>query len=238
MPYANYCRKCKAETPDGETCPYCGKALTKTGRRLSFGVIRTPWKDWFSWNELLRIALPMLGMIALMILLSEGLLSGVQGLLALLARGFVFTMMAILGIMLLLILILLILQGPEKVHYILDKDGVTACTYVDQGKKLPRIARFVTADQADFLSQTEHALPGLTLVKRVILPWEKVRRVRIWQEGQTILFYRPSWWQALAMPCPPDDMPEAENFIRQKMKRIKDAKVQPEEKKPAKKRRR
>ena len=30
MPLANYCRKCKAEVPVGESCPYCGAKLTKT----------------------------------------------------------------------------------------------------------------------------------------------------------------------------------------------------------------
>lgn len=236
MPYANYCRKCRAETPEGEFCPYCGKALPKTGRRLSFGVARTPLKDWFSWNELLRIALPMLAIILLTVLLSELVLGGVQGLMALLARGFVFHMLWMLGIVLLLIFLLLLMQGGEKVHYVLDKDGVSAFTYLAPGNALSMYVRFVTGEQADALARSDDALPGLRLVKRVVIPWEKIRRVRIWHEAQTILFYRPGWWQILAVTCPMEEMEQAESLIRQKMKRVKGAKVQPVEKKARKKR--
>ena len=58
MPLVNYCRKCRTETPLGESCPYCGGRLPKTGEQLSFGIIRTPVTDWFSWNDVLRVALP------------------------------------------------------------------------------------------------------------------------------------------------------------------------------------
>ena len=58
MPLVNYCRKCRTETPLGESCPYCGGRLPKTGEQLSFGIIRNPVTDWFSWNDVLRVALP------------------------------------------------------------------------------------------------------------------------------------------------------------------------------------
>ena len=74
MPLANYCRKCKAEVPVGESCPYCGAKLTKTGERLSFGVSRAPWRDWFSWNRLLRVGLPYVfwALVALFVYLCTG----------------------------------------------------------------------------------------------------------------------------------------------------------------------
>ena len=58
MPLVNYCRKCRTETPLGESCPYCGGKLAKTAEQLSFGIIRTPVTDWFSWNDVLRVTLP------------------------------------------------------------------------------------------------------------------------------------------------------------------------------------
>ena len=42
MPLVNYCRKCRTETPLGESCPYCGGRLPKTGEQLSFGIILIP----------------------------------------------------------------------------------------------------------------------------------------------------------------------------------------------------
>ena len=48
MPLVNYCRKCKAEVPLGESCSYCGGKLAATGEMISFGVVRAPVKEWFA----------------------------------------------------------------------------------------------------------------------------------------------------------------------------------------------
>ena len=66
MPLVNYCRKCRAETPLGESCPYCGGKLAQTGEQISFGLVRRPEREWFSWNNVLRIALPVLALVFVM----------------------------------------------------------------------------------------------------------------------------------------------------------------------------
>jgi len=124
MPLANYCRKCRAETPAGESCPYCGGKLTKAGERLSFGVSRAPWRDWFCWNRLLRVGLPVWALSFLLIALAEFCSGGTPALAGLFRRGFGLTMLWLLGGMLALFWALLFCQGQEKVHYLLDKDGV------------------------------------------------------------------------------------------------------------------
>lgn len=230
MPLANYCRKCKAEVSVGESCPYCGAKLTKTGERLSFGVSRAPWRDWFSWNRLLRVGLPVWGISFLVISLAELCSGGTEALAGLFRRGFGLTMLWLLGGMLLLFLALLFCQGREKVHYILDKDGVSAYTYVsEEVNDLALYARFLTPSQAETLQEDEHALPGLKLVRRVILPWERMKRVKIWREGQTLLFFDPAYWQVLAVSCPVQEFPEAESWVRTKMKRFKTVRVLPAE---------
>ena len=128
-------------------------------------------------------------------------------------------------------LALLFCQGREKVHYILDKDGVSAYTYVsEEVNDLALYARFLTPSQAETLQEDEHALPGLKLVRRVILPWERMKRVKIWREGQTLLFFDPAYWQVLAVSCPVQEFPEAESWVRTKMKRFKTVRVLPTEK--------
>lgn len=234
MPLANYCRKCRAETPAGESCPYCGAKLTKAGERLSFGVSRAPWREWFCWNRLLRVGLPVWAISFGLIALAELCSGGTGALTELFRRGFGQTMLWLLGGMLLTFWALLFCQGREKVHYILDKDGVSAYTYVsEEVNDLALYARFLTPLQAEALQEDEHALPGLRLVRRVILPWERMKRVKLWREGQTLLFFAPAYWQVLAVTCPVQEFSEAEAWVRAKMKRFKTVRVLPNEKEKA-----
>ena len=80
------------------------------------------------------------------------------------------------------------------------------------------------------MQEDEHALPGLRLVRRVILPWERMKRVKIWREGQTLLFFDPAYWQVLAVTCPVQEFAEAEAWVRAKTKRFKTVRVLPAEK--------
>ena len=236
MPLANYCRKCRAETPVGESCPYCGGKLTKAGERLSFGVSRAPWRDWFCWNRLLRVGLPVWALSFLLIALAEFCSGGTPALTGLFRRGFGLTMLWLLGGMLALFWALLFCQGQEKVHYLLDKDGVSAYTYVsEEVNDLALYARFLTPAQTEAMQEDEHALPGLWLVRRVILPWERMKRVKIWREGQTLLFFDPAYWQVLAVTCPVQELAEAEAWVRAKTKRFKTVRVLPAEKEKSRK---
>lgn len=229
MPLVNYCKKCKAETPLGESCPYCGGKLTQTGEQISFGLMRRPEKEWFAWNNLLRIVLPVWMLVFGMVVAAEGAVTGANGVIALLTGGFLRTMLGLLAAALVVIWMLLKVQGMESVHVVLDKQGVHVRTYVQQGNPAALYARFLSEQAAEKLAGEDDRpeLPGLTLVKRVSLPWSTISRVRIWREGSTILFFRPSIWQAAAVPVPVNELDAAEEMVRKKMKRNKKAKVQP-----------
>ena len=229
MPLVNYCRKCQAETPVGETCSYCGGKLAKTGEQLSFGMAVTPVRDWFNWNNLLRVALPVLGLVFVCTLLAEWAAAGPAGAAALLKQGFFWKMMGLLALVLLVCLTLLCLQGTEKVHYVLDKQGVHIRVYLPEDAGALRLyARFVTPQQVQALEDDRPPLEGLTLVRRVTLPWETVCRVKIWREGAMLLFYRPGFWQAAALHCPLEDLEQAEDYIRKKLKRFPKARISPQ----------
>ena len=229
MPLVNYCKKCKAEVPAGESCPYCMGKLTQSGEQISFGMKRLVVKDWFAWNDLLRIALWVLGLVFAIIIAAEASAAGMAGVTALFQQGLITTMLGMLALVLLAIFLLLHLQGAESVHTVLDKQGVHLRIYIAQGNDLGLYARLMTQQSADrlALSDDRPALPGLTLVKHVFLPWDQIRRVRIWREGGTILFYRPSLWQAAAVRCPGGQLNEAEAFVRKKMKRFKKVRILP-----------
>lgn len=239
MPLVNYCKKCKAEVPLGESCPYCGGKLTQAGEQLSFGMLRTPVRDWFAWNGLLRIALPVLLLVCVSVLAAEAAAAGQLGVLVLVEQGFFTAMLWVLGLMLGAIWLLLALQGPEKVHVLLDRQGLHMRTYLPQGGDLRLYARFLSPAAVEKLAAEDDRPPleGLVLVRRITLPWEAVRRVRVWREGFTLLFFRPAFWQAAAVRCPAEDLAEAEALVRKKLKKSKKVRVLPLEKDEKKKKR-
>jgi len=229
MPLVNYCRKCRAEVPLGETCAYCGAPLTQTGEQISFGLVRRPVQDWFAWNGLLRIVLPVMALVCAAALSVEAAVAGQAGVIRLLEQGFVTSMLGVLAFMLAVIWMLLWLQGREKVHVILDKQGVHVRTYLPEKNDFALYMRFLTPAAAQRLQDSDGRPPleGLRLARRVTIPWQAVRRVRIWREGLTILFFRPSFWQAAAVRCPADDLPAAEEMVRKKLKRFPKVKILP-----------
>ena len=87
MPLVNYCKKCKAETPLGESCPYCGGKLAQTGEQISFGVMRRPEKEWFAWNNLLRIVLPVWLLVFVIVVAAEGAAAGPDGVIVMLTNS-------------------------------------------------------------------------------------------------------------------------------------------------------
>ena len=231
MPFVNYCKKCKTEVPLGESCPHCGGKLSQNGEQLSFGMKRKVVREWFAWNNLLRIALPVFVLVFGMIVGAEAAAAGAEGVIALISQGFLETMLGLLALMLFGIFLLLHLQGVESVHTVIDRQGIHVRTYIADGNDLGRIARFVSLQSAERLTQTDDRapLPGLMLVHRVTLPWMEIRRVRIWKEGSTILFFRPSFWQVAAVRCPVSELGQAEEMIRKKLKRSKKVRILPPE---------
>ncbi|MDD3334718.1 MAG: hypothetical protein PHI98_04285 [Eubacteriales bacterium] len=227
MPAVQYCRKCKTEVPLGDSCPHCGGKLAKAGEQLSFGVVRRPLRDWFEWNRFLRIGLPVLALVFLSAVGAELISGGVTGIIALFKQGFLGTLLWLLAGLLALIALLLWIQGGEKIHFVLDREGVKAYSYLPEPSILQLYARFLTPGQVEQLAEQEPQLPGLTLVRRVILPWTEIRRVRVWREGSVLLFFRPSCWQALAVSCPVQELDVTEAYVRAKLKRFKKVKILP-----------
>ena len=230
MAWMNECKKCKREVNTGETCSLCGGKLAKTNERLSFWMYRIPVREWFAWNLVLRVALPVLVLVAGFTLALEGGMSGEKGIQALFLQGFLWMLLGVLGAMLLAMLIVLIVQGKEIVRYTLDKTGIHACTYLERETALKRCAHFVTAAAVERLQSGGKAVDGLVLVKAVEIPWVSIKRVRFWNENRQILFFRPTWWQVLVITCPPIEYTEAEAYIRKKLGRNKAVSIVPSSK--------
>ena len=229
MPLVNYCKKCKAETPLGDSCPYCGSKLAQTGEQISFGTVRIPHRDWFAWNQMLRIVLPVLLLVFGIVVAAEAAAAGVNGVVTLLKGGFLRTMVILAVGAVVALRVVFKLQGAENVHVVMDKNGITVRTYVQQGNDAALYARLLNAQAAEKLAEEDDRpeLENLTLVKKSTLAWNAVRRVVIWPEESAVLFYRPALWQAAAVRVPVEEMASAEEFIRKKLKRNKKVRLTP-----------
>ena len=230
MPLVNYCRKCKAETPVGESCPYCGGKLTQTGEQISFGTIRLPHRDWFAWNQALRIVLPVMLLAFLIVVAAEAAAAGMQGVIKLLTGGFLRVMVMLLAGVTGFLWLAFKLQGTENVHVVMDKQGVCVRTYVPRDNMMALRMRMMNEQIAEKLAQEDERpeLDGLVLVRKVMIPWGDTARVQFWEEESAILFYKPFFWLAAAVRVPVEERAAAEEFVRKKLKRNKKVRIPPQ----------
>ena len=215
MPLMNYCKKCKAEVPSGDACPFCGAKLTKTGERLSFGGEHIPVRDWFCWNAMLRIVVPVIALVLLLTIVIEGALDGMRGIASVFLQGFFLTLLAVFGVLLLCTWLALALQRRDWVHFVLDAKGVHAFTYLKEPTKAALRVRLLNEETiARLQAENEDQLvEGLTLICRSELAWTDVKRVRFWAEASTVLFFRPRWWQAMYVRCSAEEFADVEASV-------------------------
>lgn len=216
MPWTNVCKKCKAETPCGETCAHCGAKLTKTGERLATICPHVPVRDWFCWNRALRVALPVYVLVFLLFVLLEACTRGEAGVRRLFAEGFASVMLGLLALLALLVLGVLLLQGPEVIRTTLGKDGAEQLVYLRKPTPLRLLARGTSVGGIAALQSEGEPLPGYTLVQRRTLRWADVKRVGEWPERRILLLYCPAWWLGLHCAFPAQEYEEARDYIRKK----------------------
>jgi len=223
MPLVNYCKKCKTEVPNAGVCPYCGARLTKAGERLTVSRERVPVRDWFAWNAMLRIAVPVLVLVLFVTVLAEALTEGAAGVQAVFLQGFSRTLLYGLAALLLFTLALLLAQGGETVYCVLDREGAHMYTYLRSPRAVRLYARLLTGEAVETLQAEapQAHRDGLTLVRRAQLPWKNARRAQYWPETHTVLLYNPRWWQAMCIRCGENEYAEVEAYVKSKLSRTR-----------------
>ncbi|MEA5146580.1 MAG: hypothetical protein VB041_11145 [Candidatus Limiplasma sp.] len=204
MPYHNYCKKCNQEVPVGEVCSHCGAKLTRSGERLSWTVERKPVQDFFCWNAMLRVVVPVTGLVLGVTILLEALAEGANGVQNVFLQGFFWLVLLTLGILLALTWLILLLQGKETVHCVLDSKGVHTHVYLLSPKPLRLYARFTTPQAAFALAcgHTEGMGEDYLCIRRTDTAWGSIRRYALWPETGTIILYSPSFWSVAHLRCP------------------------------------
>ena len=76
-----------ARNAPGRKLPLLRGKAPQNREQLSFGIIRNPVTDWFSWNDVLRVALPAWLVALAAVLAAEASATGAAGVTALLRRA-------------------------------------------------------------------------------------------------------------------------------------------------------
>lgn len=213
MPITAYCKKCAKDVPPGDRCPTCGSKLAKSAIRVAWCAEHVPARDWMSWNAAMRILLPVLTLVFLLVLISEGIASGLAGVDALLRGGLLFALLGLLIITSAVLLLVFILQGEDLLDCVVDGRGIHIQQYLPHPTPMKLILRMKPASLMQAYSPEE----GILLISQKELLWKDIARVQLWPEKMLILFYAPAWWMRLALPCTAYTYEDCLTFIQDKL---------------------
>ena len=218
MPITAYCKKCARDVEPGDRCPHCGGKLAKTAVRVAWCADHFPLRDWMCWNAVMRILLPLLGMVFLLMLVLEAITGGLMAVDTLLRGGLLFALLGILIIVAALMLLTFILQGEDLLDCVVDGRGVHIQQYLPHPTPLKLMLRLKPAALLEQYNPEE----GILLIGQKEIQWKDIARVQLWPEKAMILFYAPAWWMRLALPCTPFTYEDCLTFIQEKLGKKKD----------------
>ena len=223
MPLTSYCKKCGQDIPVSSFCPNCRSKLAPSTVRLAWCVEHHPVRDWMCWNSVMRLLLPVLGATILLLLLLEGLMGGLAGVMSLLGGGLIVTLLYITCLLLSAMLGVFILQGEDLLDCVIDARGIHVQVYLSHPTALRLLLR---GKSPRLLAQMGD--DALLLLSSREIAWKDIQRVQLWPEKTMVLFYAPRWWMRVALPCSPFAWQDALDFIRDKIGKKK-AVILPEE---------
>ncbi len=218
MALTAYCKKCGREVDPGEICPRCGTRLGKNAAHAAWCVERKPAADWMYWNSVMRVLLPAALLILLLVLLAEGVNSGIGAVERMLYSGFPLVLLILLLGALAAVFAALLLQGKELSDFVVDSRGIHETRYLPNPTKLKLLARLKSPARMNGAEQV------VKLSERD-LPWKNVSRVQLWPEKCMILFYAPGWWLRIPVICTPFSWEDTMGMIRDKLGKKKKIKL-------------
>ena len=223
MAITAYCKKCGREVEPGEVCPYCGGKLGRSMSHTVWCAERTPVRNWMCWNAVMRLLLPAGLAVLLLMLLLELLTGGAGALERLFASGFALVLLILLGAVIAVVFVLLLLQGKDITDCTVDSKGVHVICYLPDPTPVRLLARLKSPAMMK-QAEVSGGICVLKLETREIL-WKDVTRVQLWPEKCLVLFYAPSWWLRVSLPCTPFVWEDVMQMIRDRIGRKKQVKL-------------
>lgn len=213
MPIVSYCKKCQTEVPVSDICMNCGKKLPQNSERMSWYYVNDPVKDWISWNNVMRILLPVLLIILVIALFVEWITRGGSSVVVLLKQGLIPTLLWIGAGCSLLIGLTLFLQGQESIQLVIDHQGVHAYTYLVRPSKLKWYLRLQRAP----VKEGKMDITACVEEKHVL--WKQIRGIALWPDKWKVMVYHPKGWLALTLHCTPMNYDQALDYLFEKLQK-------------------
>lgn len=193
-----YCKKCKCDVPPAETCPHCGGKLNAGQLRAAWYIERTPAGDWMCWNSVMRILLPVVLLVFGLALVLEGIIGGAAELEQMLP-GLLSAMLGLSACIIIVLLLVFILQGDDVLDCVADHRGIHVKQYLARPTHLKLLLRL----KSPALMEASRDAGDMLLVSERSIAWKDIARVQLWPEKALVLFYAPSWWLRVYLPCTP-----------------------------------
>lgn len=190
-----YCKKCNMDVPEGEACPVCGKTPPANSHRVAWMYQRQRAFDWMCWNEVMRIALPILMAATVIAFLIELLSGGIAGIQSLLSGGFLGVMGTLLLLTVLVTFLIFALGGEDELYCVVDKTGFHVRTTLPDAN---RVKLHLHGRSANLMETAD--LNGRVVLDERELAWKDIARVQLWTEKRLMLLYAPRWWMRLSVP--------------------------------------
>lgn len=210
-----YCKKCKLDVPAGDTCPHCGGKLSPASAHVTWCVNHHPLLDWFAWNRIMRLIIPVFLLVALLALGLEAVTGGTAGVEDMLRGGFFRTLGILFLALCAICAVFFLLGGPDVRDITVDSRGVHMVTYMPSPSRLRLLARL---QSPALLTQShregDEAMPKIA---EQSISWSEVQRVQLWPEKSMVLIYAPVWLLRLDIPCTPYTFDDTLSMIRDKL---------------------
>lgn len=209
-----YCKKCNRDVPASDTCECCGGKLARSQARCAWCIDRKPVCDWISWNEIMRLYVPVLALAVALALLLELLLGGVDGLVSMLRGGFLSSLLALCAVAGIIIAAVLWLQDDEVLDCVIDAKGVHVQYYLPEPAPLKLLLRL---KPLRLMRRTDAKRRRPVLFRQQEILWKDVARVQLWPEKNMVLLYAPALWLRVAVPCTPFVWTDTLDMIRDRL---------------------
>ncbi|MBR6028988.1 MAG: hypothetical protein IKP40_07850 [Clostridia bacterium] len=165
---------------------------------LSWYTSRKRAQDWFCWNSLARLALPVAAGALLLIAGLELAGGGWRGLENLFTKGLGITLLWMLLTLVIGAWLLFTLQGTDVLECVLDGKGAHLRIFLPAPTPLKLLLRGLRPDK-------QTAYPGEPVQTASLdIAWKDIRRVQLWPEKGAVLLYAPHFWLRVWLPCTAD----------------------------------
>lgn len=208
MSVTAYCKKCQSMVPMRDICTVCGQKLTRSNLYMAWKVNVIPVKSWCRWNGVMRLFLPVYFGMFLLILLLEAVCGGFVSVITMLRGSMPLYFLFLLLLTAVGTWLILLLQGPEEMHFRLDGKGITLRCYVPAGRLRAVILRGMSMQSVLPLQTKKTTIDGQLMVWEKSLAYADVRRLQLWQEQKAVLLYRPALWLSATLFCTEENYPD------------------------------